>query len=470
MKNHKLYGKRILHFMNVSRFKKNVFDHETDSNWKMTLKTLEFLPMCHHYIVVPENNNIVDDRPNVTLLKYPYPQNAVTNRASFDYKSFRRLIDIKRMDIDYVFAMQPELLFNVMTALMDLRYGEIVNRMIFFHWVDCPQSRGSSAIPPSFMRQLEAINQSNTAFFHCKTAPDYLEKNFINRESSVKLDLDYIKSKVNYCPMQIDDFPESKPIELPNKKILLFNHRWNKSTGWKKMIEYTKDLSDDWMIWCTDSKAPKEYAGRHLSRAEYRYLVENSVCTISFVGGYATWNLSIQDGPMLGTPGLVYDHPTMREVLGDDYPFFFKTKDEFLNLLNVVEKNNNKKFNWDLPNHSENFKNNLIQSMEDCLKTDINCPKDAKSWIYTILNGYHYKKDITNQVQPNLMTNSVWQYIRRWLLANGVQDDPNCQFTKYSIPDDEIEKFKQLTQSVDLVLKPTTTKETIVVDKNHGFF
>ena len=56
--------------MNVSRFKKNVFDHETDSNWKMTLKVLEFLPMCHHYIVVPENHKIVDDRPNVTLLKF----------------------------------------------------------------------------------------------------------------------------------------------------------------------------------------------------------------------------------------------------------------------------------------------------------------------------------------------------------------------------------------------------------------
>ena len=160
----------------------------------------------------------------------------------------------------------------------------------------------------------------------------------------------------------------------------------------------------------------------------------------------------------------------MTKVLGEDYPFFFKTKEEFLNLLKVVEKNAGKEFKWELPDHENNFKNNLISSMEECLLTDINCPKDTMNWIYCVLNGYEFKKDITNQVQPNLMTNSVWQYIRRWLLANGVQDDPNFQFTKYSIPDDEIEKFKQLTQSVDLVLKPTTTKETIVVDKNHGFF
>ena len=68
------------------------------------------------------------------------------------------------------------------------------------------------------------------------------------------------------------------------------------------------------------------------------------------------------------------------------------------------------------------------------------------------------------------MTNSVWQYIRRWLLMNGIQDDPNCQFTKYSIPDDKKEEFENMTQSIDLVLKPSTTKETIVVDKLHGFF
>jgi hypothetical protein len=295
-------------------------------------------------------------------------------------------------------------------------------------------------------------------------------KNFINRESSVNLDLDYIKDKVSYCPMQIDDFPEPKPVELPNKKIILFNHRWNKSTGWKKMIEYTKDLGDEYMIWCTDPKAPKEYSGKHLSRAEYRYLVENSICTISFVGGYATWNLSIQDGPMLGTPGLVYDHPTMREVLGDDYPFFFKTKDEFLKLLTVVDRNHHQQFKWELPDHSKTFSSNLIQSIEDCIKTDVNCPKDALNWIYTMLNGYHYKKDITNQVQPNLMTNSVWQYIRRWLLVNGIEDDPNCQFTKYSIPDNKKEEFEKMTKLVDLVLKPSTTKETMVVDKLHGFF
>ena len=68
------------------------------------------------------------------------------------------------------------------------------------------------------------------------------------------------------------------------------------------------------------------------------------------------------------------------------------------------------------------------------------------------------------------MTNSVWQYIRRWLLANGIQDDPNCQFTRYSIPEDKREEFEKMTQSVEMVLKPKTTKQTLISNKNHGFF
>ena len=84
-----------------------------------------------------------------------------------------------------------------------------------------------------------------------------------------------MKEKINYFPLGVGNLPDPEPFPLPDKKILVFNHRWNKSTGYKKMIEYTKELGDDWMVWCTDPKAPKEYSGRHLSRAEYRYLVEN---------------------------------------------------------------------------------------------------------------------------------------------------------------------------------------------------
>ena len=131
----KIYGRRVLHVLSPVKFKGNVYQHTSDSNYKVVEKTIEFLPTCHHYVVVPENNTIKDTRLNVTLLKYPYPTNAVSNRATFDFKSFRKLLSMKDMDIDFVFVHQPELLYNVMMALTDERYGEIVNKFLFFHWI-----------------------------------------------------------------------------------------------------------------------------------------------------------------------------------------------------------------------------------------------------------------------------------------------------------------------------------------------
>ena len=75
MELHKLYGRRVLHFLSPVKFKGNVYKHGSDSNYKVVEKTIKFLPMCHHYVVVPENHTIDDTRLNVTLLKYPYPKN-----------------------------------------------------------------------------------------------------------------------------------------------------------------------------------------------------------------------------------------------------------------------------------------------------------------------------------------------------------------------------------------------------------
>ena len=66
--------------------------------------------------------------------------------------------------------------------------------------------------------------------------------------------------KINYFPLGVGQFPDSEPFPNParGKKILLFNHRWNNSTGINKLIEYTEDLDrDEWLVWVTDENAKK---------------------------------------------------------------------------------------------------------------------------------------------------------------------------------------------------------------------
>ena len=104
-------GLRILHYGSPVRFDSSgVFQHQFDSNYKVLEKTISFLPECHHYVLVPEKHTMPDDRPNVTLIKYPYYRNALSNRSAFHDSVFRNIIDFKTQDIDFVFCHQPEML------------------------------------------------------------------------------------------------------------------------------------------------------------------------------------------------------------------------------------------------------------------------------------------------------------------------------------------------------------------------
>ena len=81
-----------------------------------------------------------------------------------------------------------------------------------------------------------------------------------------------------------------------------------------------------------------------------------------------TWNLSVQDSLKMGKPAMVLDHPTHEYVLGPDYPYYFKTPEEFESMLeNLPEK-----FDWKLPPHDEVFKKNFVDTLTDAVQ---NSPK-----------------------------------------------------------------------------------------------
>lgn len=81
----------------------------------------------------------------------------------------------------------------------------------------------------------------------------------------------------------------------------------------------------------------------------------------------------------------------------------------------------------------------------------------------------NYKHDIAKQVQPNLQLNSVWQYIRRYLLEIGVKDNINSPFVNYSIPDEILDIVKDMVKDVDLDIEPTTIKRKTVTKKHNWF-
>lgn len=475
----KLEGRRILHIMSPVRFDGNKFNHESDSNFNTMMKITRWLPKCHHYILVPPVNNIPDTQKNVTLLKYDYPHNAVSNRSMFNGKELLKLLDFTKIDVDFIFTHQPELLYNVLVAMMDKRYGEITSRFSFYHWIDCSASRGSPAIPHSYMRQLEAVNLSDKIFLHTPVSVDYMESNF-KQDKSVSFNRKYVESKTVYMPTSAGDKTDVQEFPLPNTKkpMFVFNHRWKQSTGMNRFLEYTKDLTDKYLFVITDSDAENVPDGYYvmpefLNSKQYRYLLKKSHGTLCFVDGYATWNLSVQDHLSSGTTCIAYNHPILKHIFpgGANLTWqtaTFKNKEDFEERLQWASKIEIDE-PMESPDHDATFKHNLIGAMGECIQTTKNTPKDAPAWVYYILNNIQFKADIANQVQPNIKLNSVWQYIRRWLLTNGVKDDYNSPYTRYSIDKSERKQLEALTKDLNLKIKPQTNKQTMIVPK-HEFF
>jgi len=445
---HPLYGRRVLHVMSPVRWRGPKYEHDKCSNYKVMNKTIEWLPMCHHFVLVPQNNTIPNNKDNVTLLPFDYAGSVTLNRGHFNGREIPRIFDFRSMDVDFIFNHQPELTYGVLNAIQAKRYGGHVKLFNFFHWIDTPQTKPSDVFPDGFIRQLEAVHLGEYTFFHCEESYNYLNKNFTrNKHPNVftGINKSEVDKKTKYMPLGIDGLVEPEPFPLPkDKKILVFNHRWNSTTGADKLVEYTKDLGDDYLIWVTDSNAkkpksgpaaPKHFHVESLPFARYLYLLQKCHTTLCFVGGYMTWNLSVQDAIVMGRPSLVLRHPTQEYVLGDGYPLYFKTKEDLESLVNNISED----FNWTLPPHDDIFRENLYTAMESSLDSlRIQQSKYNKEWLYHIVNGNEYKTNILYNTHPDLPLSNVMEGLRHYVLDFGVRDDPTSKFTRLFVPDDNI--------------------------------
>jgi len=414
---------RILHILSPLKWKGDTYNHDADSNWSVCCKTIKWLPECHHYVLVPFNHNISFNQNNVSLIKYNYPTSVHINRGTFDYRNVR--MDLSRIDIDFVFNHQPELTFNIHQWFQSKRYYEDVAYFGFYHWIDCIKSRGSSTAVPSFyMRQLEAMHILDCNFVHSEMSIDYLMSNF------KKVDLRHLLSKVTYMPLTstINDIPTQ--FEIPNKKILLFNHRWNDSSGIKKMIDFTEKISNDYVVWVTDERCDVKrdnFIIKHLKYTDYLYLVQNCYACLCFIGGYSTWNLSAQDAIIMGRPLLYYNHKTRKKIIGENYEGSFSNLEGFLHLLDNLPDIRN----INLKQHDIDFETNLKNAITNFWKDTKTQLNNEKEWITSITNGITSKPEIIQKVYGNSWGSSSVHFMRRHLLNNGIRDNINSPYTDY---------------------------------------
>lgn len=426
---------RILHFLSPVRWDCNLFIADQDSNFKVVLKTIEFLPECHHYILMPEKHTFVTTAKNITLLSYDYPHSGQLCKTYFNNSGLR--LDLQSYDIDMVFNHQLELATAIRNYFHAKKNDLNLKVISFCHWLDIGENRigGDSLLPIYFLNQLAGMYSSDKVFFHSEEVYTKYFLPELNRRG-LSLTTDNLKDKISFMPLSstIHKVEEEK-FPLPDKKIIVFNHRWNTSSNTELLLKINEKLDKDkYELWCTDHDSPEELRRPKLSIHRYKHLLKNSYCSICLIDGYSTWNLSLQDSLLVGRPVIMKDHPILSPLIGENYPHKFNILEEFFTLLENMEPLEHK-----LPDFDSLFKDNLHKVLGEINSFRYPRKKERvdlyKEWIG---KGVRTKKGLMAKVSPGEAPSNGVSSIRSILLKDGYKDDFNSKETTYYLSEEDL--------------------------------
>ena len=427
---------RILHFLSPVKWKNDLFISDADANFKVMKKTVEFLPECHHYIMMPRKYTEKLSGANITNIRYDYPASVFLNRYLFDHKKVVGF-DFDKIDVDFIFNHQPEQTLSLQVWFGANRYYRDIHTFNFFHWIDCRDSGGGfkDVQPINFMRQFEATVVGDVNFFHTQKSVNYLLSNF--KEMSFMPEI----KNATFMPLSGSKTEVKSEFKMPEKKVIVFNHRWNKSSGVERFLKYTENFDDDYVFWITDDKncdvQRDNFIIKSLNYEDFNFLMSNCHCNVTFIDGYTTWNLSAQDALIRNRPAVVYDHEITNEVCFNR-ALTFKTKEEFINQIkNVPDRIES----FDHKIHDEKFKTNLITALNNLWEDTKQVPKAAEKFFKTIKeHNIRTKYEILSKVHDKVISNGSNHGIRRHCLHNGLRDDITEPYPTYYFEDEMIIK------------------------------
>ena len=225
---------RVLIYMNPLVFNKisKKFLAEKDSGILYTKQLIESLPTNWRFTVLVPKGVTADFFGNthiVECIEYDYSTSIHQNRYHFNRNILSKSFPFTK-DVDVVINNQPEVTANlrVFFKIQRREYPLIIN---LFHWIDCKESsKFASDLSGFIFRQVEGFNEADINLFH----NEYALRLF--RESAQENGLPIGGLQSGFFHPQPTKFGK-KPIKLPDKKIILFNHRLNNTTGWKEVIK-----------------------------------------------------------------------------------------------------------------------------------------------------------------------------------------------------------------------------------------
>ena len=243
---------RVLIYMNPLVFNRisKKFLPEKDSGFLYTKQLIESLPTSWRFtVLVPKGvaTDFFGDSHTIEYVEYDYSTSIHQNRYHFNRNIISKAFSYTK-DIDVIINNQPEVTANLRVFFRIQRREDplIIN---IYHWIDCKESaKFASDLSGFIFRQVEGFNRADINLFHNEHALRLF------RESAKENELSLKPIKTGFFHPQPTEFGV-KPIKLSDKKIILFNHRLNNTTGWKEVIEICEKIRkerDDFVLWVTD--------------------------------------------------------------------------------------------------------------------------------------------------------------------------------------------------------------------------
>jgi len=446
MKNYKNINLRILVYLNPSNINKvtHKFNLNADSGFIMVTKGIDALNKIsqhHYYILVPNNDFDWKIPKNVTIIKYPYMNDALNNRYHFDSLFLSNIFSTYRHDIDLCWTMLPENVSNLKAFFSKRR--EEIPIFCYSNWL---QNSNSNYEPSYKWRTIEGAMDCDAFGYQSNHMLSYMKRNIFNG-----VDIDYSKFyKIT---------PKTDLIDVSDNVIkdkIVFNHRISADSYFNKMIKIIKDELK-MPLWVTNINNSSEYKHKFIEynnikkREDYFKELKKVRFGISYHIGYSMWSMSVLDLMICGKVVLVPKLNSFVEMFGNAYKYFFENEKEFIKKFKILQGvNEGELMMWGAYNRERAeklFTWQVLAKQLNKIFLDIITKKTTKK-TKSVLNIINKRGKISKQELINLnltdygrMCSRAWNKTRIELMRDyGVKDDVSKTETMFYSSNTEILK------------------------------
>jgi glycosyltransferase involved in cell wall biosynthesis len=391
---------------------------------------------------------------------------ALNSRFHFDTNALCEYFNNYTHDIDLIWTMLPEQA-GALRAFANKRREEIPI-FSYINWWD--YRHDSNGYEPSYLwRLVDGFENSEVVGIQSEWMLECLKN-----EPKLAKNADLAKARV--IP------PKTPKIDYKGKTgyFIAFPHRISQESGFSEFMDLVRDKLK-FKVWvsnlnnATIEKEPMVDAGMIENHEDYYKHLANCRFGVSYHVGYSMWSMSVLDMMAVGKVVLVPHKNAFPEMFGNGYPFYFSSKEEFLQKFDYLqncqpedlemwgERNRmlaQKYFSWE--KQAEDLGELFLGLVAKSGKTD-----KTSSVLEKIIDfGKIYKTDLINKNITSFgrQCSRAWNKCRIEMMRDhGIMDDHESEMTLFFTPENKSKPIARRPEKVPTKFDLHSKKEPALI-------